>query len=74
MLVDPNVGHSMFCFMYGFSGYNRIKMHPLNAENINFKIPLGNFHYIVMLFGLKITGVTYQQAMSVFFIICYTMA
>lgn len=43
----------MLFFMDSVSGYNQIKMDTINAEKTAFQTPLGNFDYIVMLFGLK---------------------
>lgn len=54
MLVDAIVGHSMCSFLDDFSSYNHIKLHPLYAEKIAFRTPMGNFfHYTVMPFGLN---------------------
>ena len=57
----------MFLFMDGFSGYNQIRMAPKDAEKIAFRMPIGNFYYIVMPFGLKNVGTTYQRAMMAIF-------
>ena len=66
-LVDTTAKHEMFSFMDGFSGYNQIKMDPKDAEMTTFRTPLGNFYYIVMPFGLKNAGATYQRVMTVIF-------
>ena len=50
----------MFSFMDGFSGYNQIRMAPKDVEKIAFKTPMGNFYYIVMPFGLRNAGATYE--------------
>lgn len=42
-------------------------MDPCDAEKIAFQTSMGNFNYTVMSFGLKITVVTYQCAMSTIF-------
>lgn len=57
----------MLSFMDGFIGYIQIKMDPYEVERIAFETPIGNFHYTVMLFGLKIIGAFYQCAMAVIF-------
>ena len=49
-----------------FSGYNQIKMYP-EDENTFFRIPLGVYCYIVMPFGLKNEGATYQWVMNTIF-------
>lgn len=36
VLMDANVGHSMFFFRDGFSVYNQIKMDPLDAKQTGF--------------------------------------
>ena len=53
MLVDGTAGHELFSFMDGFSGYNQIKMAVGDAECTAFRTPVGNFHYTVMPFGLR---------------------
>lgn len=67
ILVDAMSGHQMFPFMDGFSGYNKIKMAPEYAKKTAFRTPLRNFYYIVMPFGLKNAGVTYQRVMMAIF-------
>ena len=42
-------------------------MAPKDAEKTAFKTPIGNFYYIVMPFGLKNAGATYQQTMTTIF-------
>ena len=67
MLIDSTAGHAMFSFMDGFSGYNQIRMSSKDAVKIAFRIPIGDFHYTIMPFGLKNTGATYQRAMTAIF-------
>ena len=67
LLIDSAAGSSMFSFMDGFSGYNQIKIAPKDAEKTAFRTPMGNFYYIVMPFGLKNAGATYQRAMTAIF-------
>ena len=67
MLIDLATGHAMFSFMDGFSGYNQIRMSSKDAVKTAFRTPIGNFHYTVMLFGLKNTGDRYQRAMTAIF-------
>ena len=67
VLIDFAVGHEMFSFMDGFSGYNQIRMSPKDAEKTAFWTPIGNFYYIVMPFGLKNAGATYQRTMTTIF-------
>ena len=66
-LIDTTAGHEMFSFMDDFSGYNQIRMVPEDAEKTAFRTLFGNFHYVVMPFGLKNVGATYQRAMTAIF-------
>ena len=67
MFIDLATGHAMFSFMDGFSGYNQIRMSSKDAAKTAFRTPIGNFYYIVMPFGLKNVGATYQRAMTTIF-------
>jgi hypothetical protein len=67
LLIDSVAGHAMFSFMDGFSGYNQIFMSPKDAEKTAFRTPIGKFYYIVMPFGLKNAGATYQRTMTAMF-------
>ncbi len=64
MVVDSTTGYGALSFMDGSSGYNQIKMDPLDAFDTAFRTPKGNFYYTVMPFGLKNAGATYQRAMQ----------
>ena len=48
-------------FMDGFSGYNEIKMAPIDMTKTTFTTKWGIYCYIVMLFGLKNSRATYQK-------------
>lgn len=61
-MVDAAVGHSMFFFTDGFSGYNQIKIDPLDAGKTAFATLMGDFHYTIMSFGLNNVATTYQHA------------
>nr|KYP72382.1 Transposon Ty3-I Gag-Pol polyprotein [Cajanus cajan] len=63
-LVDVASGHSIFCFLDAYSGYNQIKMHPADEEKTAFITENANFCYKVMSFGLKNAGATYQRLMD----------
>ena len=60
LLMDSVARSAMFSFMDGFSRYNQIRMAPKDAEKNTFRTPMGNLYYIVMPFGLKNVGTTYQ--------------
>ena len=67
LLVDSAAGSSMFSFMDEYNRYNQIRMAAKDAEKTTFRTPIGNFYYIVMPFGLKNAGVTYQRTMTAIF-------
>ena len=61
ILVDNTAGSALMSFMDGFLGYNQIKMAPKDMTKTTFTIEWGIYCYIVMPFGLKYAGVTYQR-------------
>ena len=67
MLVDSTIGHVMFSFMDGFSGYNQIMMASEDREKTYFITEWGTYCYRVMPFGLKNAGATYQRATTTLF-------
>ncbi len=67
LLIDSAVGHAMFSFMDDFSGYNQIFMSPKDAEKTTFRMPIRNFYYTVMSFGLKNAEAMYQRTMTAMF-------
>ena len=67
ILLDNVVGHEMFSFMDGFSGYNQVRMAPEDEDKTAFYTPVGVYCYKVMPFGLKNAGATYQRAMQYIF-------
>jgi len=69
LLVDAAVGHKMMSFLDGNAGYNQILMAEEDIFKTAFRC-LGNiglFEWIVMTFGLKNAGATYQRAMNYIF-------
>ena len=67
VLIDNTAGHAMLSFMDGYSGYNQIRLSPEDQEKTSFTTPWGTYCYIVMPFGLKNAGATYQRAMMAIF-------
>ena len=67
LLIDSIARNTMFSFMDGFSGYNQIQMALKDVEKTAFRTLIGNFYYIVMTFGLKNAGTTYQRMMIAIF-------
>ncbi|KAI0522352.1 hypothetical protein KFK09_004731 [Dendrobium nobile] len=63
-LVDATSGHQMLSFMDAYSGYNQIRMNPVDEEATAFQTDRGLYCYQVMPFGLKNAGATYQRLMN----------
>ena len=68
-LINAAAGHKMMSFMDGNAGYNQIFMAPEDVNKTAFRVPgaVGLFEYLVMTFGLKNAGATYQRAMNYIF-------
>ncbi|KAL8125842.1 hypothetical protein AgCh_013223 [Apium graveolens] len=66
-LIDAIAGHEMLSFMDGFSGYNQIKMHKDDIPKVSFITDFGVYCYLVMAFGLKNAGATYQRLVNKIF-------
>jgi hypothetical protein len=66
MLINAAAGNKILSFMYGNAGYNQIFMAPEDIHKTAFRVPgaMGLFEYVVMTFGLKNVGATYQHAMN----------
>ena len=67
LLVDAAVGHQIISFMDGNAGYNQIFMAEEDIPKTAFRCPshVGLFEWIVMTFGLKNVGATYQRVSRV---------
>ena len=57
----------MYSLMDGFFGYNQIKIAPKDQEKTTFSCAWGTFCWIVMPFGLKNAGATYQRVVTTIF-------
>jgi hypothetical protein len=68
-LINVAAGHKILSFTDGNAGYNQIFMAPEDIHKTAFRVPgaVGLFEYVVMTFGLKNAGATYQRAMSYIF-------
>ncbi|KAK1692001.1 hypothetical protein QYE76_008698 [Lolium multiflorum] len=68
-LINAAAGHKVLSFMDGNTGYNQIFMAPEDIHKTAFRVPgaVGLFEYVVMTFGLKNAGATYQRAMNYIF-------
>ena len=60
-LIDATAAHEMLSFMDGFSGYKQIRMDKNDVPKVSFITDFGVFCYLVMTFGLKNAGATYQR-------------
>ena len=69
MLVDAVAGHKVISFMDGNTGYNQNFMAEEDIAKTAFRCPgaIGLFEWVVMTFGLKNAGATYQRAMNYIF-------
>ncbi|CAN6704646.1 unnamed protein product [Malus baccata var. baccata] len=67
--IDVVAKHKVLSFMDGNVGYNQIKMVPEDTHKTAFRCPchVGAYEYLVMPFGLKNAGATYQRAMNAIF-------
>ena len=68
LLIDNTAGYEMLSFMDEFSGYNQIRLAEEDQDKISFTTPWGTYCYVVMPFGLKNAGATYQRAMMAIFL------
>jgi hypothetical protein len=66
MLINVVAGNKIMSFMDANAGYNQIFMAPEDIHKTAFRVPgaVGLFEYVVMTFGLKNAGATYQRAMN----------
>ena len=68
LMLDRLAGHSHFCFLNGYSGYNQIAIAPEDQEKTTFTCPFGTFSFRRMSFGLCNAPGTFQRCMmSIFF-------
>ncbi|KAM1172883.1 hypothetical protein ACFX2G_023418 [Malus domestica] len=69
LLIDATANHDMLSFMDGHAGYNQIFIVEVNIHKTAFHCPgaLGTYEWVVMPFGLKNAGATYQRAMNIIF-------
>ena len=58
-LVDSTSGCKMLSFLDAFSGYNQIKMHPIDECKTLLMTETSCYCYTMMPFGLKNASATY---------------
>ncbi|XP_073138783.1 uncharacterized protein [Henckelia pumila] len=63
-LVDSTSGYELLCFMDAYQGYHQIPLAREDQDKVNFVMSGGTFCYVVMPFGLKNAGATYQRMMD----------
>ena len=62
-IVDSTSGCETLCFLDAYSGYYQIVMKESDQLTTSFITPFGLFCYILMPFGVKSAGATYQRCM-----------
>jgi hypothetical protein len=69
LLIDSTSGNKVISFLDGNAGYNQIFMVKEDVSKTTFCCPgfVGLFECVVMTFGLKNAGATYQRAMNLIF-------
>jgi hypothetical protein len=69
MLINTAFGHWVICFLDGNTSYNQIFMVEEDMSKTAFRCTsfIGLFEWVVMPFGLKNAGATYQKAMNLIF-------
>ncbi|GKV39527.1 hypothetical protein SLEP1_g47285 [Rubroshorea leprosula] len=69
LLVDGVARHRILSFIDGHSGYNQIFIAEEDIPKTAFRCPgaIGTYEWVVMPFGLKNVGATYQRAMNAIF-------
>ena len=66
-MLDRLVGHSHYCFLNGYSGYNQIVIALEDQEKTTFTCPYGTFAFRRMPFGLCNALATFQKFMMSMF-------
>ena len=66
MLINEASRHRVISLLDGNAGYNQIFMAEEDTSKMAFRCPgfIGLFEWVVITFGLKNAGATYQSAMN----------
>ncbi|KAG5561961.1 hypothetical protein RHGRI_004857 [Rhododendron griersonianum] len=66
-LVDATAGYARLSFMDAYCGYHQIAMNEDDQEKTAFITSNGTYCYLVMPFGLKNAGATFQRMIALLF-------
>ena len=66
-ILDRLAGQGYFCFLDGYSGYNRITIHLDDQKKTKFTCPFDRFAFRRMLFRRCNTPATFQRCMTAIF-------
>jgi hypothetical protein len=69
LLIDSALGNKVISFLDGNAGYNQIFVakEVVNKTTFHYLGLVGLFKWVVMTFGMKNAGATYQRAMNLIF-------
>ena len=66
-MLDSLAGHSHYCFLDGYFGYNQIAIAFEDQEKTTFTSPYGTFAFRRIPFGLCSASATFQRCMMSMF-------